>query len=385
MFGNNNNKKKIGLGIIIGENTNKFLSFDEYAEHFLLPFSPRFCNIDFAVSTLTTADVKNIVVLTKRDKEILLNYLVKGWPHYEFQVFDYIDIRDKFVEFLNEYSREHPVDHLAIIKGNYPVWFDMKPLEKEIEKSNNIVVKSTNMRTNYPALIVEKKIFIKKCEDILLDEANLDIDMIHKMMGSFHAQQVTVTDGYILPFQSLKEYYDIHMNMISGYLEMDAFNARVPIRGDSSLNVYSSFGKHSHVINSIVGENVDIQGKIENSVIFSNVRVAKDAVVKNSIIFPGNHIGGKSEITSSIIDEFSGDNTTPNIGPHAVIVSNTAAKKNQKFPSILNFGVSLVGKDARIPSGTNIGGNCYIDSFVPEAEIKTDRKISDGTSVLLPK
>lgn len=383
MFGSN--KKKIGLGIIIGENTNKFLSFDEYAEHFLLPFSPRFCNIDFAVSTLTSADVTSIVVLTKRDKEILLNYLVKGWPHYDFHVFDYIDIRDKFVEFLNEYSREHPIDHFAILKGNYPVWFNMKPLIQELDKSDNIAVKSsTGLKANFPALIVEKKVFIKKCEDILLDEANLDIDMIHKMMGSFHARQVSVTDGYIIPFQSLKEYYDIHMNMLTGYLEMDAFNARVPIRGETSLNVSSTFGRHSHVINSIVGENVDIQGKIENSVIFSNVRVAKDAVIKNSIVFPGNHIGGKSEIVNAIIDEFSGDNTTPNIGPHAVITSDNTCKKNQKN-AVLNFGVTLIGKDAKIPSGTHIGGNCYIDSFVPESEIKTDRKISDGSSVLLPK
>lgn len=383
MFGN---KKKIGLGVIIGENSNKFLSFDEYAEHFLLPYSPRFCNIDFAVSTLSTMDVHNIVVLTKRDKDIILNYLVKSWPHYDFHVFDYIDIRDKFVEFLNEFDREHRLDHLAILKGNFPVWFDLKAIENDIEKSGNIAIKfQSGMKAVHPALIVDKKVFIKKCEDVLLNEANLDSDMIHKLMGSFHTRHVTVSDGYVLPFGSLKEYYEMHMNMLGNYLEMDAFNAKVPVKGFSSQNVSSSFGKHSHVINSIVGENVEVNGKIENSVIFSNVKIAKDAVVKNSLIFPGNHIGPKAEIINTILDEFSGDNSVPNIGSHSFIGNAQPAKKNQKFHSILNFGVTLVGKDAHIPSGTRIGGNCYIDSFVPEAEIRSDRKISDGSSVLLEK
>jgi len=75
------------------------------------------------------------------------------------------------------------------------------------------------------------------------------------------------------------------MNMLS-VLEMDAFNPGSPSAGIPRLNVYSSFGKHSQVINSIVGENVDIQGKIENSLIFSNVRVAKDAVIRNSSCSP---------------------------------------------------------------------------------------------------
>lgn len=384
MFGS---KKKIDLGIIIGENSNKFLSFDEYAEHYLLPFSPRFCSIDFAVSSLTTIGVREIAVFTKRDKDILLNYLVKSWPHYEFYVFDYIDIREKFVGFLNEFDREHKIDHIAIIKGNHPVWLDLKNAADAVDKSNNIAVKfsAPGFKSSIPALLVEKKVFIKKCEDILLNEANLDSDMIHKMMTSFHTRQVNVSEGYVLPFGSLKEYYDIHIQMLGTYLEMDAFNARVPVKGESSQNVSSNFGRNSYVINSIVGENVEINGRIENSVIFSNVTIAKDAVVKNSLILPGNHIGPKAEITNAIIDEFSGDSSTPNIGGHAVIGCENPSKKNQKFHSILNFGVTLVGKDARIPGGTKIGGNCYIDSFVPEAEINKDRKLSDGMSVLLTK
>jgi ADP-glucose pyrophosphorylase len=375
-------KKSIDLGIIIGENSHHFLSLDEYAEHFLLPFSPRFRNIDFVVSSLSSMDIKNIVIFTKRDKEIILNYLNKGWPLIHFTVFDYSDIREKFVAFLSEFSLEHPLELIFIIKGNYPVWLDMRSLKEELEKQKNLAIKTRyNNKTVYAALLVEKDSFIKKYEDFLLDEANLEIDLIEKLtlenqIPSFDAQ------GYIMPFRSLKEYYEIHINMLEDYLVFDRFNAYVPIRGNIAPNISSTLGRSSHIINSIVGENVEINGKIENSIIFSNVKVDKNASIKNSIIFPGNHIGSHAQISHCILDEYSGDNTIPNIEPHAQIGNPKAAKPNGEFQDILNFGVTLIGKDLRIPSGFRVGGNCYIDSFVIPSTIREKKTLKDGETIL---
>ena len=54
----------VDFGIIIGENSTHYLSLDEYVEHFLVPFSPRFRNIDFAVSSLTSIGVREVGVFT---------------------------------------------------------------------------------------------------------------------------------------------------------------------------------------------------------------------------------------------------------------------------------------------------------------------------------
>ncbi len=70
-------KSKLNIGLIIGENSHNFLSFDEYAEHFLLPFSPRFCNIDFSISSLNSIGIKHILIFVKRDKDIIADYLIK--------------------------------------------------------------------------------------------------------------------------------------------------------------------------------------------------------------------------------------------------------------------------------------------------------------------
>lgn len=375
-------KRNLDLGIIIGEKSNNFLSFDEYTEHFLLPFSPRFCNIDFAVSSLSSINIKNIVVLAKRDKDIIFNYLVKGWPQIKFYVFDYIDVKEKFVEFLSEYTKENSLELIIIMKGNYPVWFDMNSLREELEKSSNIAIKTKyNTGSIYSGLVVEKNIFIKKYENLIFDEANLDIDIIQKIIGDFNINAVSAA-GYIMPFKTLKEYYDIHISMLDDYLVFDRFNAFVPIRGELTMNISSNLGRYSHIVNSIFGENVEISGKIENSIIFSNVKIGKNAHIKNSLIFPGNHIGSNVQVINSIIDEYSEDNTLPNIEPYSIIGSENPVEINKKYPDTLNFGVTLVGKDAKIPASSRIGGNCYIDSFLATAAIRDHKKLFDGNSIL---
>lgn len=375
-------KKNINFGIIVGQNSHHYLSLDEYAEHFLLPFSPRFCNIDFSVSSLSSLGIKDIVILVKRDKDIVQNYLVKGWPLINFTVFDYIDVKEKFVQFLTEYQSGHTLDLLVIMKGNYPVWFDMNVLKSELEKQNNIGFKTqVDGKSVYSGMVVEKNLFVKKYENLLLDESSLEIDIVEKIIKEFMVPTID-THGYIMPFKSLKEYYDVHIGMLEDYLLFDRFNSYVPIRGDLAMNISSNLGKGSYIINSIFGENVEVSGKVENSIIFSNVKIDRGAVIKNSLILPGNHIGSNVQIVNSIIDEYSEDNTLPNIESYANIGSERPQQNNQQYPDTLNFGVTLVGKDVRIPASMKIGGNCYIDSFIPVSVLKETKVVRDGTSVM---
>ena len=294
-----------------------------------------------------------------------MNYLAVGWPNVNFHVFDYIDIKEKFSEFLEEFLKEHGMELIAIVKGNYPVWFDMNLMLSEIDKAQSVgaIAKYEN-ESIYTSLIIDRKTLMKKAEDIFFSETSLDIDIILKIIEEFgvHTHKAS---GYITPFKSLKEYYDIHIGMLEDYVEFDKFNAVLPIKGDISMNITSNFGRHSHVINSIAGENVEIFGHVENSVIFSGVKIARNAHVKNSLILPGNHIGSNALVVNSIIDEYSGDNSMPNIEHNTVIGSEHPVHNNKQFPEILNFGVTLIGKDWHVYSGTRIGGTVSWIVFYP--------------------
>ena len=377
-------KKKLDFGIIIGKQYDHFLSFDEYIEHLLLPFSPRFRNIDFAVSSLSSAGIKNIMVLTVKDKEIILDYLVKSWPLVNFYVYDYLDAKIQMELFFLEYIKENSLELFVIIKGSYPVWLDMNSFRDALEKSNNVAIKSRLIDEDiYSCLVVEKKIFLKKIEVLIAESGGLDLDI--RQIAEENKMKTLQANGYLSPFKSIKEYYDTHMNMLDDYLLLDRFNASVPIKGDLAPNLSSRLEKGSFFKNSLFGENVEVHGTVENSLIFSNVKIEKDAVIKNSIIFPGNHIGHDAVIINSIIDEFSEDNTAPNIEHHASIGNDKTTAVNQNFPHIINFGVSLIGKDVIIPAQMKIGGNCYVESFASPSEIRDYKILPDGYTILRKK
>lgn len=61
--------------------------------------------------------------------------------------------------------------------------------------------------------------------------------------------------------------------------------------------------KDGHVKNSIVSEGAVILGSVENSIIFSGVRVGKNAVVKDSVVMADVEINESCVINYSIIDE----------------------------------------------------------------------------------
>jgi ADP-glucose pyrophosphorylase len=57
-------------------------------------------------------------------------------------------------------------------------------------------------------------------------------------------------------------------------------------------------GKISH---SIISENADCQGTIENSIIYPNAVIDSQSTILNSIILPGAKIMGRSKVYNSII------------------------------------------------------------------------------------
>ena len=373
-------KKKLDMGIIVGDRNNGLLSFDDYTEHLLLPYSPRFRNIDFAIATLASVGIKNVVVFTLKDSEKIFRYLAKGWPLMNFFVFDYIDAKEKFMDFMTEYVKTNSLELFVIIKGSYPVWINLNDFREQLEKSHNLVVKTRIAdREVYSCMLVERKNFIKKFKDTLLDYNDFHFD-IEKLADEFEIDSID-TKGYIMPLENIEQFYRTHIDMIDDYHVLDQFNSVVPIKADMAAAVYSTLGKDSHFINSIFGEQVEINGRVENSVIFSGVTIDKNALVKNSIIFPGNHIGSHATIINSIIDEFSEDNTNPNIEHHATVGNDKPKAVNESYPDILNFGVTLIGKDAYIPAHASIGANCYIDSFCGQNPLRGSKVVADGESV----
>ncbi len=374
--------RHLGLGIIIGQAYDNFLSLDEYSDHFLLPYGPRFRSIDYAVASLSTIDVEDIIVFVEQDKEFVLNYLVSGWPFIKFHVFDHIDLQTTFMEFFESFMKETPIELISLIHGDYPVWFDMNPLLAKLGKENVQAVKTRTVDGHiYPALVMDRHQFIRRYRGVWMEEGfHLAIDQIVEQQ-SLPSREV---QGIFLPLRSLEEYFHKHIDMLDDYLFLDTYNGHVPVKSKMALNNFATFQKHSRIKNTIIGEGAEVDGDVQDSVIFSGAKVDAGAVIRNSIILPGNHIARGAHIVNAILDEFSGDNSLPNIESGASIGAETSVQPNKTLKQ-LDFGVTLIGKDVVVPSGFKIGANCYIDSFTPVKEIRSHKSLKDGDSIIMPR
>ena len=65
----------------------------------------------------------------------------------------------------------------------------------------------------------------------------------------------------------------------------------------------SKYGKNAVVRNSLISDGCEIEGIVENSILFRGVKVAKGAIVRNSIVMQDNIIGANATLDSVITDK----------------------------------------------------------------------------------
>ncbi|MFC1992132.1 glucose-1-phosphate adenylyltransferase, partial [Chloroflexota bacterium] len=134
-----------------------------------------------------------------------------------------------------------------------------------------------------------------------------------------------------------------------------------------------SISESAKVIDSLVSNGCVIEGHVEHSVLSPGVIVSEGAVVKNSIILSDSTVGSHSIINCSILDK----EVVVEAGCH--IGFGDDMRINRKEPKVLNTGITLVGKWAKIPPGTRIGHNCIICCSVVEEDFRTDEILSGQT------
>jgi glucose-1-phosphate adenylyltransferase len=69
------------------------------------------------------------------------------------------------------------------------------------------------------------------------------------------------------------------------------------------------------------------------------------------------------------------------IGAGAVVGTGDPAVPNEQLPDRLFAGITVVGKNAYIPDGAQIGRNVLINSQREEKDYPADRVVADGKTV----
>ncbi len=102
---------------------------------------------------------------------------------------------------------------------------------------------------------------------------------------------------------SIQTYFDASFALLEPANQKSLFAASRPIYTKVYDDMPVVYGLGSDVKNSLIADGCVIDGQVENSVIFRNCRIAKDAVVKNCIIMPNGFVADGANLDCCILDK----------------------------------------------------------------------------------
>ena len=179
--------------------------------------------------------------------------------------------------------------------------------------------------------------------------------------------------GYWRDIGTVEAYWQANMDLLVELPELNLYGPDI-IRTRSSERPPAKIGARAYISRSLICHGCIINGYVEHSVLSPGVYVEEGAVVRDSILFDDVHVEPDASVNRSIVDKEVW------VGRGCQVGYGEDDTPNREEPQILNTGITLVGKRARLPAGLRVGRNCKIDPAVREDSFK-DMVISSGETV----
>lgn len=320
-----------------------------------LPIGSKYRTIDFPLSNMVNSDIRSIGVIVSRKYNSLMDHLGSGkaWDlsrkgeglfiltpyslrenpgvyrgkvealkssldfvrrvRQEYCVlagtssiynFDYsgmmryhIDSNADITALYHSVGHDHQVDDLY-----HEVFFDLEDDGRIIGMEINPVLTRLKARS-LKSYIIRKDILIfliEECfskgmyrfsEDLLRN----NIDRL-RIMAYEHA-------GYVGMLRSVQSYYDVNMDLLKREVREELLQSKNRIYTKAKDSVPAKYTATADVKGSLIANECIIEGKVENSVIFRDVRVGKNAIVKDSVLLPSVEVGDGAVLEHVILDK----------------------------------------------------------------------------------
>jgi glucose-1-phosphate adenylyltransferase len=168
--------------------------------------------------------------------------------------------------------------------------------------------------------------------------------------------------GYWQDVGTVSTYFESNMALLEKRPPIDLDNTDWPILTRFEDLPPASILGPSEVSDSMICDGSVIDGTVEGSIISPNVIIESNAVVRNSIVMAGSRVSSGAAVNLAIIDKYT------TIGENTRIGSGVDFTPNRDHPTILDHGVTLIGRGSRIPPNSSIGRNCLVGIRDAEGE-----------------
>jgi len=150
--------------------------------------------------------------------------------------------------------------------------------------------------------IINRQYLINLVEDAVAHGyKSFKSDIIAKQINSMKIYRYDFK-GYYASINSLAAYYKHNLELLNKEVRNELFGDR-DIYTKVRDSAPSKYGTAAVVKNSLISDGCNIEGTVENSILFRGVKVAKGAVVKNSIVMQDTLIGNDAVLDGVITDK----------------------------------------------------------------------------------
>jgi glucose-1-phosphate adenylyltransferase len=364
-----------------------------------VPFAGMYRIIDFVLSNCVNSGVYNVHVLTQYQPTSITEHLGVGtpWglvpPDRKIRLLQpfpapergrdwYKGTADAVRQNLDSIEAED-TDYILILSGDHVYKMDYRPmLEAHQANRADVTLAVTPIAEQelyrFGTVVVNKKgRAIKFQEKIRKPESNLASmgvyifkkellrDLLQSTMEDDFGRHIfpklvdkskiyTYTfDGYWRDIGTVASYWQANMDMISmppSFL----YDADWQIYTKEFETSPSRISDTANVVDCLLSGGCIIEGHVEHSVLSPGVRIARGAVVRDSVIMYNTRIGRDSVVDRAILDE------GVVVQENCVIGYGSDYETSRQRPRISSTGLTLISKNTKIPSGVTIGRNLIV-------------------------
>jgi glucose-1-phosphate adenylyltransferase len=318
-----------------------------------MPFCGRYRAIDFPLSSLINAGVRNVGVIMQRDYQSLLDHLGSGKSWDLSRLTGGLRLMPPFglpdshsgeykgcmeaLEAVVSYIEDITTKYVALMRGNLITNIDMEAVMAQHEKSGmeitavcskkappglhhrfiniddntstagGVLCNVEGTGAGYASLevyILSKELLlsiISHCSSV--NELHFHRNALTKYFSEGNRIGIYVHDGFYAPIRSVGDYYKANMDMLDPVKRSELFLESRPIRTKDRAEVSTYYGDGANVVNSLLADGCYIEGTVKNCILFRGVRIEKGAVLENCIIMQGSVIGKKVVLKNVIADK----------------------------------------------------------------------------------
>lgn len=152
---------------------------------------------------------------------------------------------------------------------------------------------------------MKKSLFIEMIEDCMAhDEHTISKNIL---LANVNKRRIFgyKFEGYKKKIDSIKAFYEFNLELLKPEVRAELFGK------ESGKSIYTKikdsvptkYGRSAEVKNSFIADGCEIEGTVENCIVFRGVKIGKGAVVKNSIIMQKSEIMDNCNVENAIFDK----------------------------------------------------------------------------------